>query len=223
VEHLHRHARTEETPRAKRARSTVDRYEELLRHHVRPYLGSRPLRELEPFEIQKLLDRLLVSGRRDRRPGGLAPQHVQHVHRALSLALRQAVRWLALPAFAVAALRRHHSEQVKVRLALGAEYRAAEDLVMARRDGRPIRPDYASARFAWLAKKAGLPAGAHLHTLRHSAASFLAADGVPPSDIAGVLGHVDGGALALRVYIRPLKEGIVRAAEHLEKAIGEGI
>jgi hypothetical protein len=35
-----------------------------------------------------------------------------------------------------------------------------------------------------------------------------------------VLGHADGGALALRVYIRPLREGIARAAEHLDRAIG---
>jgi integrase len=60
----------------------------------------------------------------------------------------------------------------------------------------------------------------HLHTLRHSAASFLAAAGVPASDIAAQLGHADGGALALRVYVHPLAEYKRRAAEHLNRAIG---
>jgi hypothetical protein len=44
----------------------------------------------------------------------------------------------------------------------------------------------------------GLPKSVHVHTLRHSAASFLAAAEVPASDIAAQLGHADGGTLALR-------------------------
>ena len=51
----------------------------------------------------------------------------------------------------------------------------------------------------------------HVHSLRHSAASFLAAEGVPASDIAAQLGHADGGALALRVYVHPLEENRRRA------------
>ncbi|HEY5990778.1 MAG TPA: tyrosine-type recombinase/integrase [Streptosporangiaceae bacterium] len=46
----------------------------------------------------------------------------------------------------------------------------------------------------------------HVHMLRHSAASFLAAAGVPVSDIVAQLGHADGGALALEVYVHPLAE-----------------
>jgi hypothetical protein len=47
-----------------------------------------------------------------------------------------------------------------------------------------------------------------VHTLRHSAASFLAAAGVPASDIAAQLGHANGGALALKVYVHPMAEGL---------------
>jgi hypothetical protein len=60
-------------------------------------------------------------------------------------------------------------------------------------DGRPVRPDYASAAFRALVRRAGLPPAIHVHTLRHSAASLLAAAGVPASDIAAQLGHKDGG------------------------------
>ena len=129
-------------------------------------------------------------------------------------------RTLALPAFAAAALRQQRADRAALRLALGGAYDAAGDLVVCHDDGRPVRPDYASAAFRALRGRAGLPATVHVHTLRHSAASFLAAAGVPASDLAAQLGHADGGALALRVYVHPLEGGRRRAAEHLDRAFG---
>jgi integrase len=67
----------------------------------------------------------------------------------------------------------------------------------------------------------GLPKEVHTHTLRHSAASFLAAAGVPASDIAAQLGHKDGGALALKVYVHPMAEDLRRAGAHLDQVLGE--
>ena len=61
-----------------------------------------------------------------------------------------------------------------------------------------------------------------MHTLRHFAGSFLAAAGVPPSDIAAQLGHKDGGALALRVYVHPLAEGLARAGAFLDDVVAPG-
>jgi Phage integrase, N-terminal SAM-like domain len=72
---------------------TVARYTALLRDHVRPHIGARPLKQLTPLEIQAVFDRLAVSGRRDGKPGGLAPQHSLAVHRCLHRALAQAVTW----------------------------------------------------------------------------------------------------------------------------------
>jgi integrase len=72
---------------------TVARYAALLRDHVRPSLGTRPLKQLAPLEVQAVYDRLAVGGRRDGRPGGLAPQHILAVHRCLHRALAQAVTW----------------------------------------------------------------------------------------------------------------------------------
>jgi site-specific recombinase XerD len=66
----------------------------------------------------------------------------------------------------------------------------------------------------------GLPKTVHVHTLRHSAASFLAAAGVPLSDIAAQLGHADGGTLALKVYVHPTAEGLTRAGAHLDHVVG---
>jgi integrase len=70
---------------------TVARYTALLRDHVRPDIGARPLKQLTPLEVQAIYDQLAVSGRRDGKPGGLAPQHILAVHRCLHRALGQAV------------------------------------------------------------------------------------------------------------------------------------
>jgi integrase len=75
---------------------TVARYTALLRDHVRPSLGARPLKQLTPLEIQAIYDHLAVGGRRDGKPGGLAPQHILAVHRCLHRALAQAVTWRLL-------------------------------------------------------------------------------------------------------------------------------
>src|SRR5215208_5132651 len=72
---------------------TVARYAALLRDHVRPDLGARPLKQLTPLEVQAIYDHLAVGGRRDGKPGGLAPQHILAVHRCLHRALAQAVTW----------------------------------------------------------------------------------------------------------------------------------
>jgi integrase len=53
-------------------------------------------KQLSPLEIQAVYDRLAVGGRRDAKPGGLAPQHILAVHRCLHRALAQAVTWRLL-------------------------------------------------------------------------------------------------------------------------------
>jgi Phage integrase, N-terminal SAM-like domain len=59
---------------------TVARYTALLRDHVRPHVGARPLRQLIPLEVQAIYDRLAVGGRRDGKPG--RPRLSAHLGRA---------------------------------------------------------------------------------------------------------------------------------------------
>jgi Phage integrase, N-terminal SAM-like domain len=59
--------------RTTRRARTVARYTALLRDYVRPSIGARPLKQLTPLEVQAIYDRLAVGGRRDGKPGGLAP------------------------------------------------------------------------------------------------------------------------------------------------------
>jgi integrase len=89
------------------------------------------------------------------------------------------------------------------RRARGADFETDEYLVICKADGAAYRPDSVSGMFREFVDKQGLPRIVHVHTLRHSAASFLAAAGVPASDIAAQLGHKDGGALALKVLCPP--------------------
>jgi integrase len=298
---------------------TLERYRELLELHAMPIIGGLQLKALQPVHLADLYARLLKEGRRDGRPGGLAPRTVGHVHRALHRMLKQATRWqliarnpatdlelpsvpksemvtltreqagilraaaeqrplmrnlvllgvatgarlgellalawpdidleqgtmrigrsrrivggemqvkgpkteagyrtVALGPTVIATLRRLRAEQAERRLALGPDYHD-EDLLICKPDGRPYRPDSTSTQFRRFVDSVGLPKTVHVHTLRHSAASFLAAAGVPASDIAAQLGHRDGGALALKVYVHPLAEGLARAGAHLDQVVG---
>jgi integrase len=76
---------------------TVARYRSLLAHHVRPYIGTRLLKPLQPLEVQAVYDQLAVGGRKDGKPGGLDAQHILAVHRCLHRALEQAVTWRLIP------------------------------------------------------------------------------------------------------------------------------
>lgn len=78
------------------APSTERRYEDLLRHQVIPHIGTIPLSKLRPLHVQQLYARLQENGRADGK-GGLSPRTLLHVHRLLSEALRQAVRWQIIP------------------------------------------------------------------------------------------------------------------------------
>jgi integrase len=66
-------------------RGTWVRYEQLLRVHVFPQLGSRRLSALEPEHVARLYAGLLAAG--------VSPSNVHHVHRVLHRGLGQAVRW----------------------------------------------------------------------------------------------------------------------------------
>jgi integrase len=81
-----------EAVRPNLAPTTRRGYEGLLRHQVIPYIGGIPISKLRPLHVQQLYARLREEGRADGR-GGLNPRTLLHVHRVLSEALQQAVRW----------------------------------------------------------------------------------------------------------------------------------
>jgi integrase len=139
---------------------------------------------------------------------------------------------LALPPFAVQALRHHRRQHARLRLACGqpqtVSLRRVEpgwpprhvelDLVFRTERGTPVNPNHASRAFARLAASAGL--AAHPHLLRHALASAMAANKEPASIIAAQLRHADGGTLAQRVYIHQLPQTAPRLAGVIEGVFG---
>lgn len=70
---------------------TLERYRELLAHHVRPHLGTARLQKLRTADITRLYGTL----QRPKSEGGagLRPRTVGHVHRLLHRVLSHAVKW----------------------------------------------------------------------------------------------------------------------------------
>lgn len=75
---------------------TLERYREIVDCHIVPRIGAVQLAKLKPLHVQTFYADLLREGRRDGK-GGLSARTVHHIHRLLSNALRQAVKWEMLP------------------------------------------------------------------------------------------------------------------------------
>lgn len=66
------------------AAKTWERYEEVVRLHLKPHLGSIPLHRLRPAHVQRLYAALQEAGKH--------PRTILHVHRVLHAALEKAVK-----------------------------------------------------------------------------------------------------------------------------------
>ena len=96
-------------------------------------------------------------------------------------------RSIALPDVAVSALREHRVRQLEERLAAGSRWQE-NGFVFTSRTGTPLEPRNVTREFHGLLADAGLPRF-RFHDLRHTAATFLLAQGVDPRTIMETLGH----------------------------------
>ncbi len=98
-------------------------------------------------------------------------------------------RQLRLPAGTGDALRDHRARQVAQQNLMGEHW---QDLGLVFPTGRGTLLDPANLRrsLRTVTEQAGLGRW-HPHELRHSAASLLSAAGVPPEEVADVLGHAN--------------------------------
>lgn len=97
-------------------------------------------------------------------------------------------RTIALDPATAAALRTHRTAQKAERLAWGAAYDNAADLVFAREDGSAIHPERFSRWFAQHSGRSGLPA-VRLHDVRHAYVTALLSAGVPLKVVSQRVGH----------------------------------
>ncbi|WP_405433875.1 tyrosine recombinase XerC [Micromonospora sp. NBC_00617] len=94
--------------------------------------------------------------------------------------------WVALSTRAVAALQRQRRRQCRQQVT--ARHHDNLDLVFARPDGQPLRPQYVLDHLRRLTADAGLPA-IRVHDLRHIAATIMINQGVPIAVVSKTLRH----------------------------------
>jgi integrase len=125
-------------------------------------------------------------------------------------------RTVPLPRSAVETLRAHRCRQEDEQRAAVGVWRD-EGLVFTTEIGTPLEPRNVLRRFEVLAERAGLR-GVTLHTLRHSAASFLLAAGTHTKVVQEHLGH-SSYAITADIYshVGPAQQR--QAADRLDEAL----
>lgn len=119
---------------------------------------------------------------------------------------------VGLSARVVAAFKRQAQRQA-VERAEWADCYEDDDLVFARVNGAPLRPDWVLDRFHELTEQAGLPR-VRIHDLRHLAATLMIASGVPLALVSKTLRHAQSGITA-DLYGHLTKESALAAADSL--------
>ena len=125
-------------------------------------------------------------------------------------------RTVPLPTSCIAELRAHRVRQAEERLQLCGAWQD-HDLVFPSSWGTPMDPRNALRAFTAVAKRAGLD-GIGLHTLRHTCASLLLAQGVHPRVVMETLGH-SGIAITMDVYSHVMPQQQREAADLMNTAL----
>jgi integrase len=101
----------------------------------------------------------------------------------------------------------------------GPDYRTNLDLIFADPAGNYLLPSSVTRAAVRLAKKAGLK-GVGIHSLRHTHASVLLANGVPVANVSKRLGHRDPYTTA-KIYQHALPDTDQDVAVTWDKLVAE--
>jgi integrase len=116
-------------------------------------------------------------------------QRVDGVFQLVETKTDRSRRTVALPTFAVAALRAHRSRQLEDRMLAGQDWQGdAWGLVFMTRRGTPLDAKNVTHRFQDLLARLGL-SRMRFHDLRHACASLMLAQGEHPRVVMETLGH----------------------------------
>jgi integrase len=127
-------------------------------------------------------------------------------------------RHIDLPAPLVAAIRWHQERQRAERAVMG--WGPTEYLFTSVGSGGILKPDVLYASFKRIAKAAGL-GEFRLHDLRHSAASFLLAEGVKIKRVQAILGHATA-TTTMNTYAHLLDSDDSDALERVQRRLNGG-
>jgi integrase len=128
-------------------------------------------------------------------------------------------RSIPLPAVTVRVLREHQARQEAERQALGP-YWQDSGLVFTSTVGTVIEPRNLSRLLDALIDRAGVRR-IRIHDLRHTCASLLLAQGVPPRVVMDVLGHSQLG-ITMNLYSHVMPSALRDAADAIDRALGKG-
>ena len=130
---------------------------------------------------------------------------------------RRARRSIVLPVGVVKALRRQRDRQAEDRRLAGSSWKETE-FVLNSSDGTALDPDNVGRSFARLLDRAALPP-MRFHDLRHSCASLLLAQHVPPRVVMETLGH-SRISVTLDTYTHVMPALQRDAADAMDRALG---
>ena len=94
-----------------------------------------------------------------------------------------------------------------------------EDYLFRQPNGKPMCPSTFTYRFKLILKANNLPLDLNVHSLRHTNASLLIAQGVDVRTVASLLGHAQAST-TLDIYAHAFDKNKRKAQEKLGKAIG---
>lgn len=94
-----------------------------------------------------------------------------------------------------------------------------EDYLFRQPNGDPMVPSTFTYRFKMILRENGLPDDLNVHSLRHTNASMLIAQGVDVRTVAGLLGHAQPST-TLDIYSHAFDKNKRLAGQKLSKAIG---
>lgn len=128
---------------------------------------------------------------------------------------KSSIRPLKLSRSAFVVLWEYKAWQDEQREACGDYWQDRDDRVFTGDDGTPIHPDALSKWFHDFVKRSGLPP-IHVHSLRHTYASLMIADGTPLVVVSRRLGHAQVSTTA-NIYAHMIASADEKAAQVAEK------
>jgi integrase len=129
----------------------------------------------------------------------------------------RSARTIALPRFALDALRNQRAESDKRRTFFGLPH-SEDDWVFTRADESPWTPHVFSLTFARMVKRAGLKP-VRLHDLRHTFGTLALASGVDLKTVSTALGH-STIAMTANTYMHAVESLQQDAADRIDTLLG---
>ena len=186
--------------------------------------------EDEPFTQRTAIEILLYTGMRRGELLGLKWEDIDFEKEILSIRrsalylpkkgvfadetkTSSSVRVLKVSDTVLQPLKRLKALQAEERLSLGDLWHD-ENWIFTTWDGHVMRPDYLTRWFNQFLKRKGLP-DIHLHSLRHTNATLLIANGTNLQTVAGRLGHANASTTT-KIYSHAIQSAEAAAVEALD-------